>query len=114
MACLKDSANERAWKLLSTPRSGGSDASPLGHRSVASLDSLSPAGVAGMWSRVLSGTKTGQVLRAGGKEPIQRPFLAGPADRCRVHTYLVCRTEPQMVCRQLRADWTSDFGTDRI
>src|ERR1019366_7444720 len=67
-----------------------------------------------MWSRVLSGTKTGQVLSAGGKEPIQRPFLAGPADRCRVHTYLVCRTELQMVCRQLQADWTSDFGTDRM
>ena len=81
---------------------------------MASLDSLSPAGVAGMWSRVLSGIKTGQVLRAGGKEPIHRPFLAGPADRCRVHTYLVCRTELQMVCRQLQADWTSDFVTERI
>ena len=42
------------------------------------------------------------------------PFLAGPADRCRVHTDLVCRTELQMVCRQLQADWTSDFGTERI
>src|ERR1039457_23282 len=67
-----------------------------------------------MWSRVLSGTKTGQVLRAGGKEPIQRPFLAGPADRCRVHTYLVCRTELQMVCRQLQADWTSDCEGSQI
>jgi hypothetical protein len=59
-------------------------------------------------------TKIEQALRAGGKEPTLRPFLAGPADRCRVHTYLVCRTELQMVCRQLQADWTSDFVTDRI
>jgi hypothetical protein len=42
------------------------------------------------------------------------PFLAGPADRCRVHTYLVCRTELQMVSRQLQADWTSNFVTERI
>jgi hypothetical protein len=42
------------------------------------------------------------------------PSSPAPADRCRVHTYLVCRTELQMVCRQLQADWTSDFGTDGI
>ena len=48
------------------------------------------------------------------KEQCFAPSSPAPADRCRVHTYLVCRTELQMVCRQLQADWTSDCVTERI